>query len=255
MNSLGPLNLKVAEKTRIASDVYSLWLETPVDFSQNVSDHIGKFLHIECGESNFLRRPISICQIDRNLVRIVFKVKGRGTQFMASVDAGDYLNVLGPCGRGFDISSVKGKSLIIGGGIGVFPLYQLALTLKDCICVLGFADQKSIYFKNEFSSVCETFISTDDGSYGYRGFAADLAGEIVERYKFRNIFSCGPIPMLKKVKDLAMVCGIDCQISLEERMACGVGMCMVCVCRTVHGKNIPVCTRGPVFNSAEVDLL
>lgn len=255
MDSAVPFNMKITEKTKLAEGVYSLWLECPEDFSGSTSKHIGKFLHIECGESNFLRRPISLCQIDGNRLRIAFRVQGSGTRFMASARVGDSLSVLWPCGKGFDISSVSGRSLIIGGGIGVFPLYQLALSLEDCVCTLGFSDKNSVLLQEEFSEACPTFISTDDGSYGYSGFAVDLASQLFGKYDFKNIFACGPVPMLKRVKQLAEDRGIsNCQISLEERMACGVGLCMVCVCRTVHGKNVPVCTCGPVFNAAEVDL-
>lgn len=255
MDSSLPLNMKIIEKSKLSGDVYSMWLKCPVDFPGSVSEHIGKFLHIECGESNFLRRPISICQIDGNHLRIAFRVKGSGTRFMASARVGDSLNVLWPCGKGFDISSVCGKSLIIGGGIGVFPLYQLALSLEDCVCTLGFQDENSVLFQKEFSEACPTFVATDDGSCGYRGFAVSLADELFEKYQFKNIFACGPVPMLRKVQELAARKGVsNCQISLEERMACGIGVCMVCVCRTVYGENVPVCTCGPVFNAAEVDL-
>ena len=205
----------------------------------------GQFVHILCGEGTFLRRPISICEIYGDSIRIVVAEKGAGTTNLAKMKVGEYLDVLGPLGRGFDISKrPPGTALVIGGGIGVFPLLQLAKDLgDDGKTILGFRNEDLIVMQDEFPNV---HITTDD-----KGFVTDAAEKFIS--EAGSIFACGPTPMLRAVKKLAEKHNIHCQISLEERMGCGVGACLVCVCKTTNGVYAPVCKSGPVFMANEVN--
>ena len=215
----------------------------------------GQFLHASI-EGHTLRRPISIADIDREkeTVTILFKILGKGTEKLATYQAGMSFNVLGPSGNGFQIEDKQGTYLLIGGGIGVPPLYYLGKKLaeKQCqvISILGFQTKANVFYEEKFRALGETFIVTNDGSYGETGFVTD----IIERAgDFDSYFSCGPVPMLKAItKKLPTKPGL---ISLEERMGCGVGACMACVIPTNDGKSYQkICSDGPVFHAQEVSL-
>lgn len=217
----------------------------------------GQFLHINCGKDSLLRRPISICDIGETTVRFIFEVKGKGTAELSEKKIGESIDVLGPLGHGFMNGEYK-NPVVIGGGIGIFPLYNLTKKLENPTVFLGFRSKDRVVMESEFKAIAEnTTIATDDGSYGYNGFAVELLKKHLSENKCDVIYSCGPMPMLRAVKQIAEEAGVKCQVSLEQRMGCGIGACLVCSCETkLEGteKYAKVCKDGPVFWSEEVVL-
>ncbi|MCD8180649.1 MAG: dihydroorotate dehydrogenase electron transfer subunit [Firmicutes bacterium] len=248
-------NCRLIRKKEIADGIFDFVIE-----SEDIAGETqcGQFLHINCGESTFLRRPISICDAGNGEVRFIFEVKGKGTEELAKKEVGDYIDVMGPLGHGFEIKSGVKNPVIIGGGIGVFPLYKLARELKTADVFLGFRSKDRVVMEEEFERTAKTVIvGTDDGSYGYNGYIASAMEQYLSFHDCDMIYSCGPMPMLKAVKKIAEDRGIRCQISLEQRMGCGIGACLVCSCETNKegsDKYAKVCTNGPVFYSEEVTL-
>ena len=219
----------------------------------------GQFLHIKCGHSRLLRRPISICDWQAeeggNLLRIVFEVRGDGTLWLSRRQAGEELDVLGPLGHGFETDQ-KGRYLLVGGGIGVPPLLGCARNAQgNCTAVLGFRDAGHAMLLEEFGQLCrEVAVTTDDGSLGRHGFVDTVVEEILSKENnFTAVLACGPKPMLKAVAAAAARYGVPCKVSMEERMGCGVGACLVCACKTKGGQMKHVCKDGPVFDAGEVD--
>lgn len=217
----------------------------------------GQFVHVLCGGDTFLRRPISICDVTENrYVRFIFEVRGKGTQNLADAEEGDKLDILGPLGNGFDVDFEEdGEVVLIGGGIGVFPLLKLAKSLENPIVMLGFRDAENAVMCEEFSSVSkEVFVASDDGSIGAKGFVTDiLKSRIAAGRRIARVYTCGPKPMMKIVAEICQENNIECYISMEERMGCGVGACVTCTCTMKDGSRKRVCKDGPVFNGAEVD--
>lgn len=219
----------------------------------------GQFLHIACGEGNLLRRPISICDINAGSGRmtIVFEAKGAGTRWLSRRTAGEPIDVLGPLGNGFDIEALGSAPVLIGGGIGVPPML---MTAKECAkngasvrTIAGARDRAHVILEADFS-IFRPIICTDDGSYGRHGFVTDALKELLP--SATGIAACGPKPMLRAVAQLAKSAGLPCQVSMEERMGCGIGACLVCACElkdkdgsTKYGH---VCKDGPVFQAEEV---
>ncbi|MCD8391322.1 MAG: dihydroorotate dehydrogenase electron transfer subunit [Firmicutes bacterium] len=243
-------------KTEIADGIFDFRVSSPKIASET---HCGQFLHIACGGGTLLRRPISVCDVYGDTVRFIFEVKGEGTAELAKAEVGDKIDILGPLGHGFDLDKAYTAPVIIGGGIGVFPLLNLAKRLDAKAKVfLGFRGKSRVVMEDEFKAVsasCE--VGTDDGSYGYRGYIASAMEEYIKSNPCDVIFSCGPTPMLKAVKQIAEGAGIECQLSLEQRMGCGIGACLVCSCETIFegtDKYMRVCKNGPVFNSKVVKL-
>ncbi|NCB63687.1 MAG: dihydroorotate dehydrogenase electron transfer subunit [Clostridia bacterium] len=214
----------------------------------------GQFVHIKCGHSRLLRRPISICDWQEGLLRVVFEVRGEGTEWLSRREAGDKLDVLGPLGHGFQ--DVRGKRLLLaGGGIGVPPMLACAKGAADhSAAVLGFRDAAHAMLTKDFKEHCaQVAVTTDDGSLGRRGFVAQAVEEILARDNgFDAVLACGPKIMLRTVADAAKKYGVPCQVSMEERMGCGVGACLVCACKAGDGSMKHVCKDGPVFNAEEV---
>lgn len=217
----------------------------------------GQFVNIKCGEK-VLRRPISICQIDKkhNCIVIVFEVRGEGTQWLSQCNQHDKIDIMGPLGNGFNTEK-QGKALLIGGGIGVPPLLSVAESMEcDCDAILGFKDIETTILVEEFSSKCkDVVVMTQDGTYGEKGLVTDALVKKLETNDYSVICSCGPTPMLEAVSQIAQKFGIECYVSLEERMGCGVGACLVCACKTKSKdgeKYSHVCKDGPVFNAKEV---
>lgn len=217
----------------------------------------GQFIDVKCSDSNdlLLRRPISISSIDKinNEIEIIFQVKGKGTKRLAEFQTGSKIDILGPLGIGFDINNEYKSIAVVGGGIGIFPLMPL---LRDVNCTkdayLGFRNKDNIMLENEFSAICNNlYISTDDGSYGFDGRITDLLAKQFSDKKYDIVYGCGPKPMLRALQKISKDFGIRCQISLEERMGCGVGACLGCACKTDKGYK-HVCVDGPVFWSNEV---
>lgn len=240
------------KKYEIAPGIFDFTIESETIAKET---QCGQFLHIDCGASTFLRRPISICDAENGTVRFIFQVKGEGTRSLAAYEPGDKLDVMGPLGHGFEI---KGEHpVIIGGGIGVFPLYKLAKSLKADV-FLGFRDKPLVVMEEEFKACSKSVtVGTDNGSYGYNGYIAGAMEKYLDENECDMICCCGPMPMLRAVKLIAESRGIPCQLSLEQRMGCGIGACLVCTCETTHegtDKHMRVCKNGPVFYSTEVTL-
>lgn len=248
-------NCQLIKKTQIADGIFDFVIASDEIAAQA---QCGQFLHIDCGESTFLRRPISICDAANGEVRFIFEVKGEGTVSLAKKEEGDIIDVMGPLGHGFEINDSVKNPVIIGGGIGVFPLYKLAKNLKNSKVFLGFRNKDRVVMEKEFENVSDmVIVGTDDGSYGYSGYIASAMEQYLGFNQCDMIYSCGPMPMLKAVKRIAEERGIPCQVSLEQRMGCGIGACLVCACETNNegtDKYKKVCQHGPVFYSTEVVL-
>ncbi len=218
----------------------------------------GQFLHIKCGHSRMLRRPISICEWmgdePEDLVSVVFEVRGDGTAWLSRRKPGDRLDVLGPLGNGFDVQR-KGKYLLVGGGIGVPPM--LGCATPGSIAILGCrsADREMPALTEKFREECkEVILCSDDGSVGYHGFVDAQVRAVLEKDKsFTAVLACGPKPMLRAVWRAAAEFGVPVRVSMEERMACGVGACLGCATPMADGTMKHVCKDGPVFNAEEVD--
>lgn len=243
----------VIEKENPAADVYSLTIYCPDIASVAVC---GQFVNIRTGNCT-LRRPISICRIYKDSLRIVFQVRGKGTEQLAEIRKGELIDMVAPLGgRGFTLDSKK-KAILIGGGIGTPPLLEAAHFYgKKAAVICGFRSGSAVILRDDFISTgAEYILCTDDGSDGRKGFVTDALAEMLDKSKPDIICACGPMAMLRGVAGLAEKAGVECQVSLEERMACGVGGCLVCACRTVRdGKEIyaHVCKDGPVFSGKEV---
>jgi dihydroorotate dehydrogenase electron transfer subunit len=215
----------------------------------------GQFLHIKCGGERLLRRPISICGVRGDALEFVFEVKGEGTRWLSKRVPGDKLDVLGPLGRGFRMP--EGRVLVVGGGIGAPPVLFAADSAKSGVtALLGFRDKGRMLLKGEFEKVCdEVYVTTDDGSFGMHGPVTAKLKELLECGVYDSVLACGPFAMLSAVNVLCMEYGAPCQVSLEERMGCGVGACLVCACATMKDgieRMSHVCIDGPVFDAAEV---
>lgn len=221
----------------------------------------GQFLEIRVNDDiePFLRRPISIHKInkEKNELEFIFQVKGKGTQILSSKKVGDKISIIGPLGKGTFAFENHKKIAIIGGGIGVFPLYELARQASqkaNITTYLGFRSKDFVVLEDEFSKVSDKLvITTDDGSYKENGFAINFLKADCEKEKPDCIYACGPLPMLKAVRDFAIQNNIECQVSLEERMGCGIGICLGCAVKDKNSEGYKhVCKDGPVFDVGDV---
>lgn len=245
----------ITENIRITEDILSMWFEAG-DIARTAGS--GQFVNLYCRDkSRLLPRPISICGIDREkgCIRLVYRIAGKGTEEFSQLIAGDSIEVMGPLGNGFYPEGKK--ALIIGGGVGIPPLLELAGELKcDKDIILGYRDVT--YLDEEFKPIGNVYIATEDGSRGIKGNVMDA----LRKHELYSdiIYACGPAPMLKAVKVYASEHGIRAQLSLEERMACGVGACLGCTCAATevdshsNVRNKRVCKDGPVFYADEVEL-
>ena len=224
----------------------------------------GQFLEIKVSDTTepFLRRPISIFNIDGENVEFIFQVKGRGTEILSNKKVGDKIDVLGPLGKGNFTVKEYSNVAIIGGGIGTYPLYELAKELRNKSKVnmyLGFRDKSLVTCEEDFEALGlnKLVVTTDDGSYKEKGYAIDFMKKDIEENKVDKIFACGPLPMLRAVKQYAIENNISCEVSLEERMGCGIGACLGCAIQIGTGENARyghVCKDGPVFNAKDVEI-
>ena len=245
----------IVQKKNLAKNIFDLTISCPQIATEAVP---GQFVHVKAPGFQ-LRRPISICGIDREkgTIRIVFEIRGEGTEKIAALNPGELIDILGPLGHGYTILSPDAKVVVIGGGIGVPPLLQTAAAYgKNATAIIGFRNAAAVILKEDFEkNGARVILCTDDGTAGVHGFVTTALEKLLEEEKPDLICACGPTPMLKGVAAMAEGKGIACEISLEERMACGVGACLGCACKTV--KNgvegySHVCKDGPVFNSKEV---
>ena len=219
----------------------------------------GQFVHIRCGEGLLLRRPISVCSCMEDepddLLSIVFEVRGEGTAWLAGRREGQSLDVMGLLGNGFPMKR-EGRYLLVGGGIGVPPMLGCAQYAPGrCTAILGFRSGDRVMLEEQFRSVCsQVQVATDDGSYGFHGYVDALVRRELEGDRgYDAVLACGPRPMLRNVARAAEDFGVRCLVSMEERMGCGVGACLVCACDMADGSRKHVCKDGPVFDAREVD--
>ena len=208
----------------------------------------GQFVNIQL-DGLFLRRPISVCDYDEKTLTIVYKVVGKGTEQMAAMQPGTKLDILTGLGNGYDLTLAGEKPVLLGGGVGVPPMYNLAKKLraegKEVKVILGFNTASEVFYEEEFKALgCEVIVTTVDGSYGTKGFVTDAMKELNYSY----FYTCGPEPMLKALYRESITSG---QFSFEERMGCGFGACMGCSCKTVTGYK-RICKDGPVLQKEEI---
>ena len=244
----------ILSQNMIGKDIYSMWIKAGEVAEAALP---GQFINVYTDDASLLLpRPISICEINKaqGTLRLVYRLAGKGTKRISRLSSGDEVKILGPLGNGFPIKG--GRVLLIGGGIGIPPMLELAKNLEDPVIVAGYRDE--IFLKNELASAGELHISSENGIIGVKGNVMDaikadnLSGDI--------IYACGPLVMLSAVKKYAAENKIPAYISLEERMACGVGACLGCVVKTKeidhhsHVNNARICTDGPVFLASDVEI-
>jgi dihydroorotate dehydrogenase electron transfer subunit len=248
---------KIVEKSQMGDAVY-LVLEVG-DMVRTSYRGPGQFVHIKCGDGLLLRRPISVCSCQEgdpsDLISIAFEVRGEGTQWLASRPVGHSLDVLGLAGNGFSMRP-DGRYLLVGGGIGIPPMLGCAqYTQGKSTAILCGRSREKVILLDQFSTNCDrVFVATDDGSLGHHGYVDYLVrGVLNTDRRYDGVLACGPKPMLRMVAQVAEEFGVPCQVSMEERMGCGVGACLVCACDMQDGSRKHVCKDGPVFDSKEVD--
>lgn len=252
---------ELVKKEKLIEGIYKYTVKAPEIAKEAKA---GQFLEIRVSEVGepFLRRPISIFNIDGENIEFIFQVRGKGTEILAQVEEGKLIDIMGPLGKGsYDVKNYNNVA-IIGGGIGIYPLYELTKELKgkaNLNVYLGFRDKSLVTCEKEFEKIGlnKLVITTDDGSYKEKGFAIDFMKKDIEEHKVDMIFACGPMPMLKAIKAYAEENNIPCQISLEERMGCGIGACLGCAVKVISDGEIRyghVCKDGPVFNSKDVEI-
>lgn len=246
----------VVSKKTLAKEIYDYTIYCPEIAAEA---QCGQFVNIKA-DGFMLRRPISICGIDKEkgTLRIVFEVRGEGTKALARINEGEMIDIIAPLGgRGFELLGNDKKAVIIGGGIGNPPMVPIAEHYgKNAVVISGFRNASAVILQEDFAGTgAEVILCTDDGTAGRKGFVTDALAEVLEKDKPDIIYACGPNVMLRRIVEQADKYGIRCQVSLEERMGCGVGACLVCACRTIRdGKEYysHVCKDGPVFESKEV---
>lgn len=249
---------KVLSQQKLSEGIYDMWIET----SLAKQAKCGQFISIyPKNQSTLLPRPISICEVnsEKTAFRIVYRIAGKGTNEFSVYQAGESISVLGTLGNGFPISEAEGKKVfLIGGGIGIPPMLQTAKDMNaDKTILVGYRDE-NLFLADELSQYGAVVVATEDGSKGVKGNVMDAIRE--KNLSADMIFACGPMPMLRAIKKYAEENNIKAYISLEERMACGVGACLGCVAKTKeidhhsHVHNARICTDGPVFEAGEVDI-
>ena len=259
------IKAKLLKKEELATGIFKFSVQ-----AKEITDLAkpGNFIEVRVHDDiePFLRRPISIYNMDKEngILEFIFQEKGKGTKILSARREEELIDIIGPLGFGtFKYSNFENLA-IIGGGIGVFPLYELAKCAKsenkNVNTYLGFRNKDLVVLEEEFKNVSNNLtIATDDGSYAQKGFAIDFLKKDIEEGKVDSIYACGPLPMLRAVRALALEKNIPCQISLEEKMACGLGVCLGCAVKTaVSPKDAPeywhVCKAGPVFQAKDVEI-
>ena len=245
----------ILSKKTLAKEIYDLTILCPDVAEVAVA---GQFVNVKV-DGFMLRRPISICSIDKNkgTLRIIFEVRGEGTKVMSQIAEGAMIDIVAPLGgRGFEMDGHE-TAVIIGGGIGNPPMLAVAESFgKNATVISGYRNASAVILQEDFAATgAETILCTDDGSAGRKGFVTDALKEVLASKKPDIIYACGPNVMLRRIIEIAKENGVKCQVSLEERMGCGVGACLVCACRTIRDGNeyyAHVCKDGPVFNAEEV---
>ncbi len=242
----------ILSKKNIAKGIFDIWIECPKIAYEAKS---GQFVDVKC--DNFtLRRPISICEIDskKGRLRLVFEIRGEGTEWLAGKNAGECLDLLGPLGNGFMPAKTDRPAVFVGGGIGVPPLLEAAKSYgSNATAILGFRSANAVILDKDFKNQgADVTVCTDDGTYGFHGVVTIPLKQRLENAPCSVVYACGPKPMLKAVANTCEEKSIPCFVSMEERMACGVGACLCCATKVnFEGReqNFHVCKNGPIFNA------
>ncbi len=249
---------KLLKNIEIASGIHKIEIERTIE-RKNIRP--GQFLHIKCGkESNMLlRRPISIAYVDVDRIGLVIQKIGKGTEWLCNSQVGERLDIVGPLGNGFTISPENKKVIVVGGGIGIAPLLELVRQLqeKEVTVLLGYKTHP--YLIDEFTKYSNVVkIATEDGCVGHKGYVTDLLKKEIETNHVDMLYTCGPGMMLKEIQKICKQHTIPSQLSIEERMACGIGACLVCSCKRKEREKeiayVRTCKEGPVFFGDEVIL-
>ena len=247
------LNALVLENVRIAENIYSLTFAT----EEPVPVRCGQFAML--GVNGFpLRRPIAICKAEGNRVTVCYQIKGAGTRTLAETyKPREHISVLLPLGNGFEVGAGQKRVAVVGGGVGIFPLVSVIRAYcaeKEIYAYMGFRDRAAICMESELGRAKKLVISTDDGSLGRRGTSVQAFMDEIDKIAPDVVLSCGPVPMLRALKSALSGRGIPAYASLEERMGCGIGACLVCVCDKNDGTHARVCKDGPVFDLSKIVL-
>ena len=241
------METRILSNEKIATGIYKMvfeWYEKA---------HPGQFVMVDCKGKTFLKRPISVCSVEDKSLTIVYQVKGEGTKNLSQMKSGEIIEVTGPHGNGFEIREDK-NVLIVGGGIGIPPLLYIAKKIKAKKLYIALGFRSETFLVEEFKNLGEVIVTTEDGSFGKKGMVTQVIEDIID--KIDIIYGCGPKPMLKALKEISLKNSIPCQISVEERMACGIGACLVCACKVKKDGGFAykrVCKDGPVFWAEEVE--
>ena len=258
---MGKYSLKILSNTDLAHNIHSLRFETNSSLNYSVP---GQFINIKVQGENapFFRRPFSISQQDNESTEIIFEVVGRGTYYLSCLEAGDYIDLVGPLGNGFTFDMAKSNFLLVGGGIGIPPLLFLAQKMNEKgiapTFLAGFRSARNNFLTHLIGTA---LISTNDGTAGYHGYITDILIDKLAECKTDHIYACGPEPMLKKVSEISDKSEIPCSLSVEKVFGCGTGICLGCIvesslkCYTATGKRYLLCCHdGPVFDSTDINL-
>lgn len=244
----------ILENKPAAENIYSLTLALP----EAVKIRAGQFADLSVGGAHLLKRPLAVCKADGEKVTVCYQIRGEGTKLLSERKAGETLDALLPLGNGFYLKENEKKIALVGGGVGIFPMISVIgeyAAEKEISAYIGFRNKGAVCGLEELKRAKKLTAVTDDGSFGEKmnavqAFAADLqAGERPD-----VVLSCGPLPMLRALKTALEGRDIPCYVSLEERMGCGIGACLVCVCEKTNGEHARVCKDGPVFGIGEVVL-
>ena len=244
----------VVKNEKIAENINAVTL----DLGEKANVRAGQFGELAVGGQHLLRRPIAICKTQENLVTFCYQIKGEGTQKLKNIQPGTHLNVLMPLGNGFFVEENEKKVALVGGGVGVFPLVSVVQAYndtKEISAYIGYRNKGAVCGVEEFEKTHKFVAVTDDGSYGEKMNAVQaFEKDLKQGNRPDVVLACGPTPMLRALKGVVERENLNCFVSLEERMGCGIGACLVCVCDMTNGQHARVCKDGPVFNSRDISL-
>lgn len=245
---------KITENKQIADGIYSMTFCLP----EETRVRAGQFAQLSVGGAHLLRRPLAVCKTEGKKITVCYQVKGEGTKILSAKKAGEEIDALLPLGNGFFVADSERKVALVGGGAGVFPMISALREYagkKEIHAYIGFRGKSAVCGTEEFERADKFVPSTDDGSFGEKANAVQtFAAALGDGYRPDVVLSCGPLPMLRTLKKTLSGTGIPCFVSLEERMGCGLGACLVCVCDKTDGTHARVCKDGPVFAMNEIEL-